>query len=57
MELQETPHISLFGDLPESPIPVSPRLDFHFSDFFNIRLVFLLQLNSASLVGYIPKRY
>ena len=33
MELQETPHVSLFGDLPESPIPVSPRLDFHFNDF------------------------
>ncbi len=54
MELQETPHVSLFGDVPESPIPVSPRLDIHFSDFFNIRLVFLLQLNSTSLVGYIP---
>jgi hypothetical protein len=24
---------TILGDLPESPIPVSPRLDFHFSDF------------------------
>jgi hypothetical protein len=44
MELQETPHVSLFGDLPESP---SQSLSFQ--RFLNIRLVFLLELNSRGI--------
>jgi hypothetical protein len=48
---------SFWGSTMQNPHPSLSQTGFSFQQFFNIRLVFLLQLNSTSLVSYIPKSY